>query len=130
MLAYGYGFRLWLDVKVLADGALIQDYLVDTAREYGVDRHIRYGMKVTIASWSPSRQRWIVTTCAEGDGKTINLTCAHLVMCTVTTTTMPATCQNYGRGVPCMLKSGGLRATGRAHIGECADDGRLTAAIN
>lgn len=82
MLAYGYGFRPWLDAKVLADGALIRDYLADTAREYGVDRHIRYGMKVTIASWSSSPRRWTVTACAEEDGKTIILTCAHLVMCT------------------------------------------------
>ena len=46
MHTLGYRFRPWRGDTALADGASILDYLRDTAREYGVDRHIRYGHEV------------------------------------------------------------------------------------
>ena len=46
MHTLGYRFRPWRGDTALADGASILDYLRDTAREYGVDRHVRYGHRV------------------------------------------------------------------------------------
>lgn len=37
MFTFGYKFRPWRDVKVLADGASIRQYIADTATEFGVD---------------------------------------------------------------------------------------------
>ena len=41
MFTLGYSFRPWTESKVLADGASIRNYVEDTAKEYGVTRHIR-----------------------------------------------------------------------------------------
>ena len=82
MLTYGYKFRPWQDAKVLADGPTIRNYLVDTAREHGVDKHIRYGLKITRADWSSAAQRWTVTAIDEASGGVRIYSCAQLVMCT------------------------------------------------
>ncbi len=82
MFTYGYQFRPWHGAKVLADGPSIQNYLADTVREHGVDRHIRYGLKITRADWSSVRQRWVVIATAEADAEVHTFECAHLVMAT------------------------------------------------
>lgn len=82
MLTYGYRFRPWHDAQMLAAGPSIREYLADTAREHGVDRHIRYGLRILSADWSSAQQRWIVTTVAEPGGETQTVRCQQLVMCT------------------------------------------------
>src|ERR687898_2009951 len=61
MHTLGYRFRPWRGDTALADGASILDYVRDTAREFGVDRHIRYGHRVTTAAWDSTAARWTVT---------------------------------------------------------------------
>ena len=82
MLTYGYRFRPWQDAKVLADGATIRNYLADTAREYGIDKTIRYGLKIERADWSQALRRWTVTAIDEASGETRTFSSAQLVMCT------------------------------------------------
>jgi monooxygenase len=82
MFTYGYAFRPWHDFKVLADGATIRQYIADTAREFGVDRHIRYFLKTTNADWHAASQRWIVTTTDQRNGVVERHSCRHLVMST------------------------------------------------
>lgn len=60
MFTFGYKFRPWRDVKVLADGASIRQYIADTATEFGVDEKIHYGLKVNTAEWSSRQCRWTV----------------------------------------------------------------------
>ncbi|WP_216898476.1 flavin-containing monooxygenase [Nocardia alni] len=81
MYTFGYGFRPWNGTKVLADGAAIRQYIADTAAEHGVQDHIRFGRKVTEASWSSERGIWTVTAVADG-GDTEVYTCDFLVGCT------------------------------------------------
>jgi monooxygenase len=51
----------------------------NTAQEYGVDQHIRYGTRVTHAAWSSAEQRWTLTlTTAAGEKQ---LTCSFLLWC-------------------------------------------------
>ena len=45
MFTLGYAFRPWQDGKAIADGPSILSYIRETAEEYGIDRHIRYGHK-------------------------------------------------------------------------------------
>src|ERR1700712_737025 len=80
MLTYGYRFRPWQDAKVLADGSTIWNYLDETAREYGVDKHIRYGLKILAADWSSGQQQWTVTAVDEQSGGLHTLRCAQLVL--------------------------------------------------
>ena len=80
MLTYGYEFRPWSDTKVLASGDAIRSYLADTVQEAGVDRHIRYGLKILSADWSSTRQQWTVTALDEASGTSTQLHCHQLVL--------------------------------------------------
>ena len=71
MHTLGYRFRPWRGDTSLADGASILDYVRDTAREYGVDRHVRFGHHVTAASWDSSTARWTVTSRVDGEPRTM-----------------------------------------------------------
>ncbi len=79
MFTLGYRFRPWRGTTALADGASILRYVRDTARAYGVDRHIRYDHHVTSASWDSDTARWTVT--AEVDGETRQVTAGFLWAC-------------------------------------------------
>ncbi|WP_280259261.1 flavin-containing monooxygenase [Nocardia wallacei] len=82
MLTFGYGFRPWHGTKVLADGPHIRRYIADTADEYGVTPHIRFGRKVTRANWSSAQGIWTVTARDEQTGETESYTSNFLVGCT------------------------------------------------
>ena len=56
MYTLGYRFRPWTGEKAIADGAAILRYLKDTAREYGIDRLIRFKQRVTRVAWSSERR--------------------------------------------------------------------------
>lgn len=61
MYTLGYRFKPWLGDKALADGASILDYVRETAEEYGVEEHIRYGQHVTEVDWDSASATWTVT---------------------------------------------------------------------
>ncbi len=82
MFSFGYKFRPWNALKVLADGESIRNYVKDTAREYGVDKKIQYGLKITSADWSSERHRWTLTALEEETGETRTYTCNYLISCT------------------------------------------------
>ena len=42
MYTLGYPFKPWRDQKAIADGPSILSYVRETAREYGIDEHIRF----------------------------------------------------------------------------------------
>ena len=79
MHTLGYRFRPWRGHVALADGASILDYVRDTAREYGVDEHVRYGHRVVSAAWESATARWTVTV--EVDGATRVVTTDFLWAC-------------------------------------------------
>jgi len=60
MQTLGYRWRPWTGAKAIADGPSILEYVRDTAAEAGIDRHIRFGYRVTRASWSSADARWTV----------------------------------------------------------------------
>ncbi|OJU19962.1 MAG: FAD-containing monooxygenase EthA [Sphingomonas sp. 66-10] len=80
MHTLGYNFRPWTHEKSIADGPSIREYVRDTARTYGIDRHIRFGHHVVSADWSSDEARWTVET-RLADGTTGTLTCNFLYMC-------------------------------------------------
>jgi monooxygenase len=82
MFTFGYKFRPWHDVKVLADGGSIRQYIADTAREYGIDEKIHYGLKIVTADWSSAESLWTLTALLEATGETRIYTCNFLISCT------------------------------------------------
>ena len=82
MFTLGYGFRPWKAAKAIADGPSILSYVKDTAREYGIDRHIRFGHRVVRAEWSSDAQRWTVEAEQTATGETVTLTAGFLFTCT------------------------------------------------
>lgn len=84
MFTLGYAFRPWRDGKSLADGASIRRYIEQTAREYGIDRRIRFRTKVVDADWSTATARWTLTveeTDAQGHATRRTVTCGFLYSC-------------------------------------------------
>ncbi|WP_419808535.1 flavin-containing monooxygenase [Sphingomonas sp.] len=79
MHTLGFSFHPWTAARAIADGPSIRDYVVETARTYGIDRHIRFGVKVLSASWSTPDARWTVAT--ECAGERQDFTCNFLSMC-------------------------------------------------
>ena len=82
MYSFGYKFRPWQELKVLADGPSIRQYIADTATEYGIDEKIHYGLKIVTANWSTTESRWTVTALHEATGETRTYTCGFLISCT------------------------------------------------
>ena len=81
MGSFGYDFRPWNEARMLADGPSIREYIRATAQDYGVDRKVRYGLRVRRAEWSSSVGRWTVTAVGEADGQQQNYTGTYIVGC-------------------------------------------------
>jgi monooxygenase len=81
MYTLGYTFRPWRDPKAIADGASILSYVRDTAEEYGIDKNIRYGVKVERARWSSHDAQWTVE-CVSKDGRELRFTANFIFSCT------------------------------------------------
>jgi cation diffusion facilitator CzcD-associated flavoprotein CzcO len=84
MFTLSYPFRPWREPKALADGPSILEYVRETAREYRVDRHIRFGTRVVAADWSGVDACWTLSLREKGpDGSTTEstLTCGFLYAC-------------------------------------------------
>lgn len=76
MYTFGFSFRHWEDDSAIAEKAKILSYLGDTAKQFGIDKRIDYGVDVIKASWNSSENRWAVIT---RDGK--EYVCQYLFMC-------------------------------------------------
>ena len=94
MYTLGYRFRPWKEQKAIADGPAILKYIRETAREYDLDKEIRYGHRVSRAEWSSQEARWRVEVeitedlpqsrrdAKEPPRKTVTFTCSFLYLCT------------------------------------------------
>lgn len=81
MHTMGYAFKPWANPKAISDGASIREYIQETARENGIDRHIRFGYKVVGASWSTADACWTVEAEQVATGTRHQLRTRFLYMC-------------------------------------------------
>jgi cation diffusion facilitator CzcD-associated flavoprotein CzcO len=81
MFTLGYSFRPWKEAKAIADGPSILKYVRETAQEYGIDRHIRFGHRVRSAAWSSQQAQWTVEAERTSDGERVQFTCDFLYLC-------------------------------------------------
>ncbi len=80
MFTLGFSFKRWDAAKAIADGDSIRAYIRETAAEYGIQRHIRYGHRVVRAEWDSDRATWTVEAEVDG-GEPVRLTCNFLHWC-------------------------------------------------
>lgn len=84
MLTMGYSFRPWTNPKAISPGEDIRNYIVATAQEAGIDRHIRFNHAVQSAAWTSSSAQWELTALRElpdGNTESVTLTCHFLFSC-------------------------------------------------
>ncbi len=79
MYTLGYNFKPWRGAKAIADGPSIREYVRETARENGIEKHIRFRHRVRALAWSDAEARWTVS--ADNDGRTSEFTCSFVMMC-------------------------------------------------
>ena len=79
MHTLGFSFKPWTEAKAIADGPSIRNYVNETADEYSIREHIRFGHSVKSANWSSEESTWTVV-CEQG-GETKELKCNFLMMC-------------------------------------------------
>lgn len=84
MYTYAYNFKPWTNSKVIADGSTILSYIREAAEEGGIDKKVRFGIKVVKADWSDASASWTVhTEQLKWDGKIKRgkLRCKFLLSC-------------------------------------------------
>ncbi|HWF74016.1 MAG TPA: NAD(P)/FAD-dependent oxidoreductase [Solirubrobacteraceae bacterium] len=81
MYTLGYAFRPWTEPEAIAGGPAILAYVRDTAREYGIDEHVRYRHRVVRAEFSSAQARWTVDVERGEERETVTLTCGFLFVC-------------------------------------------------
>jgi monooxygenase len=79
MYTLGFPFRPWRGDKAIVEGPAIRDYIEETAREFGIDRRIRFRHRIAAASWSSAEALWTLEV--EADGESRRFTCAFLFLC-------------------------------------------------
>ena len=85
MYTLGYAFKPWTEAKAIADGPSILKYVRETARDYGIDKKIRYGHQghrrvlVEFRRWLLDRHGLRSEAPAETPSP---LTCGFLLLCT------------------------------------------------
>ena len=82
LYTFGYEFRPWTEPESIARGDRILAYLDDTIREEGIRDRIRFGSRVTQASWSSADARWRVTVETDDGAETAVIACRWIICAT------------------------------------------------
>ena len=80
LYTFGYRFKPWVGPPI-ATGAEIRKYMDEVIEENELGRHIRYGHKITGASWSSADNLWTVEAVRADTGEAKRFTCGFLWMC-------------------------------------------------
>jgi len=81
MHTLGYNFKPWVESKAIADGPAILKYIKETAAEHDLEKHIRYGHRLTGATWSSSDAVWTLEIRRGDTDELVHLRCNLLLMC-------------------------------------------------
>src|SRR6056300_130863 len=81
MYTLGFAFRPWKDPKAIADAPSIMKYLRGTVADGGFGDKIKFGKKVTNATWSSARSTWTLTIADQASGETETRSCNFLHVC-------------------------------------------------
>lgn len=64
--SFGFAWSPWYRRELLAQGGDIRQYMIDAAKQNGLDQHIKYHSKVLAANWVSKEKRWEISV-QEGD---------------------------------------------------------------
>ncbi|HEY1687764.1 MAG TPA: NAD(P)/FAD-dependent oxidoreductase [Solirubrobacteraceae bacterium] len=81
MYTLGYPFKPWGDVKSIADGQSILDYVREAAHDHGIEDKIRFHHRVVRSEWSSASARWMVEAKCSDTHQTARLSCSFLLIC-------------------------------------------------
>ncbi|PIA90681.1 FAD-containing monooxygenase EthA [Cercospora beticola] len=73
----GFAWRPWSKSSPIADGPGIAKYVDESAKERGIDKHIRYNHDVLSMDWSSKRQLWSLDVTVNGEKKVLQ---AHFII--------------------------------------------------
>lgn len=80
LYTFGYRFKPWIGAPV-ASAEEILKYMGEVIEENGIAPHIRYGHRITRASWSSKDNLWTVEATRLSDKTSVSFTCNFLWMC-------------------------------------------------
>jgi monoamine oxidase len=110
MSTFGCAFRPWDDSKAIADGPSILRYLVETAKAYSVDRHIRFGLEVVRASWRSrtlaGRSTSMAPTARSSDSLATSSSCAQATTSMRRATRQTGQARRSSLAASCIRRSG------------------------
>ena len=82
MYTLSYRFRPWTGERSIPAGDAILQYIKDTAREFGIDRKIRFCHRVRRIEWSSAAAEWTVEIERGPPAERLQIRCNFLFMCT------------------------------------------------
>jgi cation diffusion facilitator CzcD-associated flavoprotein CzcO len=80
LYTFGYRFKPWIGPPI-ATAEEILDYMGEVIAENDLGRRIRYGHRITSASWSSRKNLWTIEARRADTGATAWFTCNFLWMC-------------------------------------------------
>ena len=80
MFTLGYSFRPWESDASFAPGPAIREYVRETARDEGIEQHIRFGHRVTGVDWDSAQARWTVSADTQ-EGGAASIACRFVFFC-------------------------------------------------
>jgi cation diffusion facilitator CzcD-associated flavoprotein CzcO len=80
LFTFGYQFKPWTGAPIATAEAIL-DYMGEVIEENDLARHIRYGHRITDASWSSETNLWTVTAARVPTGEELIFTTGFLWMC-------------------------------------------------
>ncbi|MEW6597227.1 MAG: NAD(P)/FAD-dependent oxidoreductase [Pseudomonadota bacterium] len=80
LYTFGYRFKPWVGAPIASADEIIK-YMGEVIEENHLDRHIRYGHKISKASWSSKDNLWTITATKLVSGETATFTANFLWMC-------------------------------------------------
>jgi cation diffusion facilitator CzcD-associated flavoprotein CzcO len=80
LYTFGYRFKPWTSAPI-ATAEEILKYMGEVIEESDLGRHIRYGHRISTASWSTETNLWTVVATRKDTGATVTFTTNFLWMC-------------------------------------------------
>lgn len=80
LFTFGYRFKPWTGAPI-ATAEEILTYMNEVIEENDIGRHIRYGHRITSATWSSKDNLWTVEAARNDTGERLTFTCNFMWMC-------------------------------------------------
>ncbi|KAJ5772761.1 hypothetical protein N7457_007657 [Penicillium paradoxum] len=70
LFTFGFQFNPWSRANPIAEGGAIKEYMRETAAKYGIDQHILYNHRLSLADWSSDDNAWSLAVNSNGTDQT------------------------------------------------------------